>query len=801
MYPYENSENTPEERAEDLLSRMSLEEKMGQVSCYFVSEPGDYRGLAEFPHGVGEVSALQMRLLETLEECVQMQREVQKKVMESSPHRIPAIFHMEGLCGAYLQGAASFPSGIGRGSSWDPELEKEVGRIVGEQERAVGITHTLAPVLDISRDSRMGRQGETYGEDPALAAAMGSAYVKGLQGESTDGRKSEGVAKHFLGFHAGEAGIHGAHCEISPKLLREVYAKPFQAAITESGLKGIMPCYCSLNGEPVSASYGIMTKLLREEMGFQGMCASDYCAVNNIFQVQHVCESRTEAGLRSMAAGMDVEMHLKQCFNQELMEWFREGKADIRILDQAVLRVLEAKFRMGLFEHPYAMDTEAVQKLFDKEENQRIMEKTALESLVLLKNDGTLPIDKKVKRIAVIGYHAGTGRINFGGYTHFSMAEGDLAARTSMAGLAGKDGKKAEMETIPGTQIQQDAPKFEEVLKRQKPQVKSLYEQLCQALPDTEVTYSFGYHFAGTDESHFEEALKAAEKVDVVIVTLGGKHGTSSIASMGEGIDAVDINLPPCQERFLEELAKLHKPTVGVHFNGRPISSDMAGRCLNAILEAWNPAEKGSEAIAAVLVGDYNPGGKMPVSTARCAGQIPVYYNHPYGSSTHQGESIGFVNYVDMPHAPRYCFGHGLSYTAFAYENLVLSGKEIPAEGSLEISLDVRNTGDRKGDEVVQLYIRDRYASMTRPNMELAGFLRVTLLPGEKKRIRFTLPMSQLAFLDGEMRWKVEGGSMDVLVGSSSEDIRLTDSFLITGDAYIDGKNRGFYAGGTYASV
>ena len=222
MYPYENSENTPEERAEDLLSRMSLEEKMGQVSCYFVSEPGDYRGLAEFPHGVGEVSALQMRLLETLEECVQMQREVQKKVMESSPHRIPAIFHMEGLCGAYLQGAASFPSGIGRGSSWDPELEKEVGRIVGEQERAVGITHTLAPVLDISRDSRMGRQGETYGEDPALAAAMGSAYVKGLQGESTDGRKSEGVAKHFLGFHAGEAGIHGAHCEISPKLLREV---------------------------------------------------------------------------------------------------------------------------------------------------------------------------------------------------------------------------------------------------------------------------------------------------------------------------------------------------------------------------------------------------------------------------------------------------------------------------------------------------------------------------------------------------------------------------------------------------
>lgn len=794
MHLYEDKTYTPKERANDLLKRMSVEEKMGQVSCYFVAEPGNYEGIKEFPYGVGEVSSLQMRLLETLEECVQMQREVQKQVMEASPHHIPAIFHMEGLCGAYLQGAASFPSGIGRGSTWNPELEEQVGKIVGEQERAAGITHTLAPVLDISRDSRMGRQGETYGEDAVLTAAMGSAYVKGLQSEETDGRRTEGVAKHFLGFHAGEAGIHGANCEISPRLLRELYAKPFQAAITESGLRGIMPCYCSLNGEPVSASREIMTELLREEMGFDGVNVSDYCAVNNVFTVQHVCESLAEAGYRAMEAGMDVEMHLKQCFNDELESWFRQGKASMEVLDQAVLRVLEAKFRMGLFEHPYAMDTEEIQKLFDRSESQEIMKQTARESLVLLKNDGVLPLDKGVKKIAVIGYHASTGRINFGGYTHFSMAEGDLAARTSMAGLTGNSEEENVMEIIPGTQIQQDAPKFEEVLKRQKPQVKSLYEQLCQALPNTEISYSFGYHFAGNEEIHFEEALKAAQEADVVIVTLGGKHGTSSIASMGEGIDAVDINLPVCQERFLEELEKLHKPVVGIHFNGRPISSDRAETCCNAILEAWNPAEKGSEAIVETLLGDYNPGGKMPVSTARCAGQIPVYYNHPYGSSTHQGESIGFVNYVDMPHAPRYCFGHGLSYTTFAYKNLELSYKEITSGENLTVHLDVTNSGTRIGDEVVQLYIRDRYASVTRQNMELQGFIRIQLLPGETKHICFTFPMSQLAFWDRNKKWKVEAGDMDVLLGSSSQDIRLEDSFHITDSTWIDGKERGFYA-------
>ncbi len=791
---YRNTQLSVAERARALLSEMSPEEKMAQVTCY-LAVPGKCDTLAEeFSLGVGAVSSLEMCGLDTLEECINLQKGLQEEIMRLSPHDIPAIFHMEGLCGALIQGAASFPGGIGRGSCWNPELEKEIGRIVGEQERAVGITQTLAPVLDINRDARMGRQGETYGEDAALASALGSAFVNGVQGESS-GKRTDSVAKHFLGFHAGEAGIHGAHCEISDKLLQELYAKPFQAAITESGLKGIMPCYCSMNGEPVSASEEILTHLLREKMGFDGMAISDYCAIMNIHEVQKVCASFTEAGFRAMKAGMDMECQFRKCFNEELLEWFKSGREDMEILDRAVLRILEAKFRMGLFEYPFADNKEEVYQLYEKKKNQEISLQSARESMVLLKNDGTLPVDGKIKKIALIGCHGSTARAYFGGYTHFSMAEGFLVARSSMAGLVGDEKKmNDDVEKIPGTNIQKGKPEFEALLKKQKPGIKSLYEQMKEMMPDKEITYSFGYPFAGNEETYHEEALEAAKEADLVILTLGGKHGTGSASSMGEGIDGTDINLPPCQENFIKKLAILEKPAVGIHFNGRPISSDAADQYLNAIIEAWNPAEMGSQAIVEVLLGQYNPGGKLPVSVAYASGQIPVYYNHPFGSSFHQGESIGFANYVDMPHTPRYCFGHGLSYTEFGYEDLQVGRKAVLPEEQVKISVKVRNSGSRTGDEVVQLYVTDRYASLTRPNMELAGFKRVTLKPGEEKKLVFTMQVSQFAFLDKKQRWLVEEGDMDVMVGSSSQDIRLRDSFHIDRTAYIDGKTRGFYA-------
>ncbi len=796
---YLDCNETPQERAAALLAELSLDEKMAQVNCIFPFGENfeDMDKIVEgTPLGIGEVSTLEMRRIETLEEAAQWQRSVQKIVMDNSPHHIPAIFHMEGLCGAFIQDTTSFPAGIGRGSGFDPELEEKIAEIVGRQESACGITHVLAPVLDISRDSRMGRQGETYGEDPALASAMGAAYTRGIQKGENAGRKTESVAKHFLAFHNSQGGIHGTHSDTPVRLLKEIYGKPFQAAIAESGLKGIMPSYNSINGEPVSASYTLLKTFLRDEMGFEGICVSDYGAVSGVHHVQHVGESEADAGLLCMEAGMDIEMPSTTGYGEELKRKFESGEIDMELLDKAVLRVLTAKFRMGLFENPYALAGEELKEAVCQGKDREISLQSAKESLVLLKNNGVLPLKGDKKKIALIGPHADCARKFFGGYTHMCMMESTYAIANSIAGVSGVVQADADkIKTIPGTNIQSDeTEEFDAILHRQKPECRSLLEEMRSRMPETEIRYAYGYPIAGADESRFEEALLAVKEADVVILTIGGKHGTCSMASMGEGVDACNINLPPCQEAFIRKAAEFGKPLIGVHFDGRPVSSDTADACLDALLEAWSPAETGAEAVVSALLGEYNPGGKLPVSVAYHAGQIPVYYNHPNGSAWHQGESIGFVNYVDMPHTPRYYFGHGLSYTTFAYSDLMISEKEIDAQGSVRIEAAVCNTGEYEGDEVVQLYLTDRYASMTRPVKELAGFKRISLKPGERKTVVFEVLASQMAFLDKKMLWKVEKGSIGVEIGSSSEDIRLTGEYMIKNDGWIEGRDRAFYA-------
>ena len=794
---WKNETLRPEERAQALLRELSLGEKMAQLSCVFPfgEQAQDFDWLkAQTPCGIGQISTLEMRRLETLHDCAAWQRRAQETVMANSPHGIPAIFHMEGLCGAFIQDSTSFPSGIARGAGWDPELEEQIAATVSRQEAACGMTQIFAPVLDISRDSRMGRQGESYGEDPTLAGALGAAYVRGAQGTETAGRRPDCVAKHFLAFHNSQGGIHGTHSDTPPRLLREVYGKPFQAAIRD-GLRGVMPCYCSLNGEPVSASKEILTDLLREEMGFDGLVVSDYGAVGNAHSVQHIGESFAEAGLRCMEAGMDMELPSPTGWNGELKAMFQSGEADVAILNRAVMRVLTAKFRMGLFEHPFALQGEELRKAFSVPKDRELSLRSARESLVLLKDDGALPLNKNIKKLAVIGPHADSARKFFGGYTHLCMMESAYAIANSIAGVSGVVQTTEEIQTVPGTNIQSDeGEEFDAILHRQKPGCKSLLEELRARLPETEIVYARGYHIAGSDERGFAEALEMLRDADAVILTLGGKHGTCSIASMGEGVDSANINLPACQDAFIRAAAQIGKPLIGVHFDGRPISSDAADEHLNAILEAWSPAECGAEAVTDALLGDYNPGGKLPVSVAYHAGQIPLYYNHPYGSAWHQGESIGFVNYVDLPHTPRYFFGYGLSYTTFAYENFTVSSEAIRPDELLTLSLDLRNTGDRAGDEVVQLYVSDNYASMTRPVQELVGFARVHLAAGEKKHVVFTLDPSQLAFLDRDMRWKIEKGDYEFHVGGSSEDFRASATVKVTDNAWIDGKTRAMAA-------
>lgn len=376
------------------------------------------------------------------------------------------------------------------------------------------------------------------------------------------------------------------------------------------------------------------------------------------------------------------------------------------------------------------------------------------------------------------------------------MMESTYAIANSIAGVSGVVSvNPAAIVTVPGTNIQSDeTEEFDAILHLQKPDCRSLLEELKARLPETEFLYAYGYPIWGADESRFPEALEAVKQADLVLLTLGGKHGTCSMASMGEGVDAANINLPQCQDAFIRASKKLGKPMIGVHFDGRPISSDIADENLNAILECWSPAETGAQAVTDILLGKVNPSGHLSVTIARNAGQIPIYYNHPNNSSWDQSGSIGFSNYVDLPHAPRYYFGHGLSYTKFEYSDLVIRDAYVEPNGTVEISVTVVNVGDCAGTELVQLYLRDAYASMVRPVKELAGFARVELAPGEKKTVTFTVAASQTAFLDSAMRWKIEKGEVIVQLGATSQDIRLTGSFHITQNAWVNGPDRAFYA-------
>lgn len=789
-----------EKKARDLLSELSLEEKVAQIGGIMYMPEMKKKISAMLTYGMGEISTLCVREMKTLSEAVEWQRALQKEIIEKSPHHIPAIFHMEGLCGPFFQGSVSLPSGVSRGASFDTDLEEKLGALVAKEELSCGITHVLAPVLDVTRDPRMGRCGESYGEDPTAVAAMGTSFTKGIQEAEEDGRHADAVAKHFFGFHSSSAGVHGAEIRIGRRDHLETFGKPFQAAIAEGGLKGVMPCYCSVDGVPFSLSKEYLTDILRGEMGFDGCVFADYGAVSNAFEFDHVGTSYGETGLSALSAGMDQELPFPRCFNQDdFARAFREGKADMALLDRAVLRVLTAKFRMGLFDHPYAEETPKVSALFEKPEAKELTLQSARESLVLLKNENNvLPLDRKLRKIAVIGPQAANARYFFGGYTHMDMMTATLCATNSMAGVEQEAaaGRPADIR-LPGTQVQDDEQEgFDEVLKRQKPDCRNLLEELKDRLPDTEIVWAKGFDKYGNDHSAFEEALDAAKDADLILLTLGGKWGSGSICTMGEGIDTMNIGLPQGQEAFIEEASKLNIPMVGLHFSGRPLSSDIADERLSAILECWAPAEAGAEAVVDVLTGKAAPSGKLPVCTARNAGQLPVYYYEPYGTGMFQADSIGFTDYVDGSHKPRYFFGHGLSYTTFEYSGLKVEKETVQPHEALTVSFDVKNTGSREGTETVFLFLRDDNASMVRPNMLLSGFARVPLSAGETKRVTFEVSPSQTAFLTGsrDIEWKIEAGDIGVRIGAAADDIRLEGKFRIAEDALIEGKMRKFYS-------
>ena len=728
---YLNKELSALERAEDLVSRMSLEEKIAQMQCIM----GEHQIAGKYPHGMGEVSMLMDGT--TKEQVAERIRNMQKEIMDQTPWRIPALFHIEALTGGVFPGATSYPSAIAQAATWEPELIEKMADTTQKQMMAVGIRQALSPVMDISRDPRWGRQGETYGEDSALVSACSVAFVKGLQKDRT----VAATAKHFLGYAFSEAGLNAAPCNVTGRKLREIYGRPFQAAITEADLKSVMNSYGTIDGKPVITSRKILHDLLRKEMGFEGVTVSDYTATMHPLTRFRMTQRMEECAAMAICAGMDNEMPMPISYTEDgIKQMLAEGKIEESMIDEAVLHILKVKFELGLFEQPYPLE-DCMKEVFDRKEDEEDSLMMAKKSLVLLKNDGILPLDKEeIKKIVVIGPHGNSCRAMFGCYSYGALLEMMLGMTGGMVGVdteaARKDDKASELtnavvnknlDTFPGTKVAKELPGLDDALRNAFPNMHSLLEELKTSHSEIEFEYVKGFDIVGTDDSDFEHGLEAAKSADLVFVTVGGKYGWGTPCTSGEGADASQINLPGVQEQFLEKLALLNVPYVAIHFDGRPVSSNELDRSASAIIEAWSPGVHGAEAIKEVLFGDYNPGGKLPVTVARQSGQIPVYYAHESGTSYSDSMAGEAVGYMDETAYPRYCFGYGLSYTSFEYSNLQIMKRELNADETVVISVDVENTGDMMGDEVVQLYVSDIVASRVRPVRELAEVMRITL--------------------------------------------------------------------------
>jgi len=761
---YRDATASVETRVDDLISRMTLDEKIAQLGSIFASPllenerfTPDVAGKF-LENGIGQISAAARSSGLTPRELAVFANEVQKYLLENTRLRIPAIVHEECLNGFRAKGATIFPQNIGLASTWDTDLIGRITDVIRQQMRAAGVHQGLAPVVDIARDPRWGRIEETFGEDPCLVAGMAVAYVKGLQGDDI---RSGVVAtlKHFAGYGLPEGGMNCAPTQIPPRLFREVYLYPFEKAIKEGGTLSVMNAYHELDGIPCGASIELLTYILRGEWGFEGIVVSDYYAIGQLQSIHKVCQDNAEAAALALTAGIDIELPKSDCYAGPLKEQVEKGKVPVSLVNRAVTRLLRLKFKLGLFEEPYVKPEETA-KVVDTPEQRQLALDAARKSIVLLKNDtDLLPLDKDIKTIAVIGPSADSQRNLMGDYTYPSAENfGAIIGEPGGSSGTGKDDKELRADRV------------------ESPEVISILEGLKEKVAaGTKILYAKGCEVTGTSEEGLDEAIKAAQAADVAVIAVGDRSGLGIDCTSGEMRDSSELHLPGIQEKLVKAIYETGTPVVLVLVNGRPYTLGWMAAKIPAIIEAWLPGEEGGRALADVLFGDYNPGGKLPVSFPEKVGQIPVYYGHkPSG-----GKSFMWGNYVDGGTKPLFEFGHGLSYTTFEFSDLEIKPEKVPLQGEVTIRLDVKNTGARAGDEVVQLYINDVVASVTRPVKELKGFERVHLQPGEQRTVEFILPTDLLAFYDKNMQRAVEPGMFKVMVGSSSANILLEGEFEV----------------------
>jgi beta-glucosidase len=600
---------------------------------------------------------------------------------------------------------------------------------------------------------------------------MGVSYVKGLQGpDPKQGVMATG--KHFVGYGMGAGGLNWAPAYLPERELHEVFLTPFEAAVKEAGLASIMNAYNELDGVPCGGSRELLTEILRNQWGFDGIVVADYYTVTMLAQYHHAAGDKSEAAAMALAAGLDVELPHTSCYGRPLLEAVRNGAVSESLIDKAVSRVLRKKFVLGLFESPL-VDEKNVDTVFETPAQRALAREIAQKSMVLLKNsNGLLPLKKELSSIAVIGPNADNVRNMLGDYSHPAHVE--LVMETGEA--SGMSNSASQEELGPGN-VSVSMIGVLDGIKR-------------KVSPGTQVHYAKGSDITGESKEGFAEAIEVARKSDVAVVVVGGKSGLAMSCTCGEFRDRADIGLTGVQEDLVRAVCETGTPVVVVLIDGRPVSIPWITEHVSAVLEAWLPGEEGAQAIADVLFGDSNPGGKLPITFPRTAGQIPIFYNHrPSG-----GRSVIYGDYVSLSCTPLFAFGHGLSYTRFAFDNLRIEPKHVEIDGSVTVNVDIRNVGDREGDEVVQLYVHDVLASVTRPVMELKSFKRISLQPAEKRTVTFTLPVRQLGFYDITMRFVVEPGDIEVMIGAASDDIRVSGTFEIIGETTDISSTKSFFS-------
>lgn len=750
-----------QQRVDRLLADMTLDEKIAQIGSYWMYElqsDGELDQIKiadKLQHGIGQITRIAGASTLDPVNAAKAANRIQKFLVENTRLGVPAILHEECCSGPMILGGTMFPQMLGLASTFRPELAQAMTTAIRKQLRAIGAQQGLAPVLDVSRDSRWGRVEETFGEDPTLVSHFGVAYINGLQGDDLqDGVMATG--KHFIGHSMSQGGLNCGPVHLGMRTLYDVFLLPFQAAIRDAGLASIMNAYPELDGEVVAVSRRILTDLLRGELGFDGLVVSDYEAVAMIHNFHKLAADKPLAGSLALHAGIDVELPTFDCYGDALRTALEAGDLNLETVDLAVSRHLRKKIELGLFENPY-VDEGSVLEVFETPENRSLAREIAAQSMVLLKNDGLLPLKKNIKTLAVIGPNAHNGRNQLGDYSYAA----------TMQLLQFQSPKDSNFVNLDAAQIARHEVKVISVLEGIKQVVSA----------DTNVMYARGCENLSGDTSGFEEAVNVARQADAVVLVLGDHSGLVPSATTGETRDSADLKLPGVQEELARAILATGKPVAVVLVSGRPYAIPWLSENANAILEAWLPGEEGGHAVADILFGERNPGGKLPVTFPRSVGQIPIYYNaKPSGM-----KSNWYVDYVSEKVTPLYSFGHGLSYTTFEYGDLSIDRKQAAGGETVNISLKVRNIGKVAGDEVVQLYVRDEFASVPRPVKELKGYRRIHLEANEERALTFHLPVDQLAFYDTDLKLCLEAGRVFVMVGSSSEDIRLNGEFEITG--------------------